>query len=512
MISSNWENSLKFGIVHFLCFSFLKISTDEFFKSNFFAARKKQSDKEKSRVLIVGAGNAGEQIIKQSKTYGGRYDSVAIVDDSPSKKERDIQGIKIVGKVADIPKVAEEYKIDLALIAIPSAKDSEISYITQSCLKSGISVKTLPNSSHVLNNTVSLGQFREIQIEDLLARNSISLETDSITDYIKEKTLLVTGAGGSIGSEICFQACKLGCQEIILVDNNEYGLYKIDLSVRENFPDTKVHSMIGDVKDFQQIKNIFEKTKPHIIFHAAAYKHVPLMEENPVDAIKTNVLGTKNVLNCSIQFSAHQFILVSTDKAVNPTNVMGTTKRIAEIVVQMTDHKSTRCNIVRFGNVLNSRGSAIPRFIEQIKKGGPVTLTHKDITRFFMSIPEAAQLLLKTASFERKNEIFILDMGRAIKIYDLVLNLIRLHGLIPEKDIKVKVTGLRPGEKLFEELLADKETTTKTPHPKIRTAMIAEEEIEIKTIDELLNYDWNTPKDKLIHKLKEIVPEFVSKL
>ncbi|MGE3609144.1 MAG: polysaccharide biosynthesis protein [Bacteriovoracaceae bacterium] len=458
--------------------------------------------------LIIGAGNAGEQIVNQLRNRNEGYKAVAIVDDNPSKFNKTICSVPVVGSVKDIPEVSEKYSISLALIAIPSATHAQISTIVQTCIDCGISVKTLPDTFHVLNDTVNLAQFRDITIDDLLTRNSIQLDTTSISNYIAKRHVLVTGAGGSIGSELSFQAAKLNCQEITLVDNNEFGLYEIDLKLRELFPTLKINSVIGDVRDFNRISSIVSQVKPHVVFHAAAYKHVPLMEHNPIEAINTNVKGTLNILKASQAADVEQFIFISTDKAVNPTNVMGTTKRLAEILIQQNSNGKTKCNIVRFGNVLNSRGSVIPRFLEQIKRGGPITVTHKDITRYFMSIPEAVQLVLKAASFERNKEIFILDMGEPVKIYEMAFNLIKLHGLVPDRDIKIEVTGLRPGEKLYEELLADAEKTTSTPESKIRAAMVSSTIVSEELVEKVLNLNWNDKKEDVVKLLKDLVPEF----
>lgn len=470
---------------------------------------KSKNHSEYIHTLVIGAGNAGEQIIRQLKKKNEGYKVLALIDDDPAKQYKTLFSIPVEGSVKDIPAVIKKHNITLALITIPSANHKQISQIVQLCLDSGVTVKTLPDTFHVLNDTVNFGQFRDINIEDLLTRKSVDLDTRSISDYISKRHVLITGAGGSIGSELSFQACKLKCQEITIVDNNEFGLYEIDLKLRELFPLIKINTFIGDVRNLSRLNSIFEKTRPQVVFHAAAYKHVPMMENNPVEAVQTNIKGSFNVLKASQNVKAEQFILISTDKAVNPTNIMGTTKRLAEIVLQLNQNSVTKTNIVRFGNVLNSRGSVIPRFLEQIKRGGPITLTHPDITRYFMSIPEAAQLVLKTSSFERHGEIFILDMGESVRIYDMAKNLIRLHGLIPDKDVEIKLTGLRPGEKLYEELLADSEKTTSTPEPKIRAAKTSELNATIEQIDEILSIDWNHSKEEIIVKLRKVVPEYV---
>ena len=421
------------------------------------------------RTLIIGSGRLAVTLIRD--IYDNEkmnYDVVGLIDDDVSRKKQSVHGVNVLGTRDDIPRICEEKRIEEIIFAIYTIDQKEKAEILDICSSTGRKVKILPGLEESLNDTGKLSTVREVRIEDLLERDSIKLENALIEQDIFDKVVMVTGGGGSIGSELCRQIIKYRPERLIILDIYENTTYELQNELEENYPNQKLDVLIASVRDKKRLNAIFEQYKPDIVFHAAAHKHVPLMEYSPMEAIKNNVFGTYNVATCAKEYGADRFVLISTDKAVNPTNVMGASKRMCEMIVQTLSRESeTDFVAVRFGNVLGSNGSVIPRFKKQIAAGGPVTVTHPEITRFFMTIPEAAQLVLQAAAYAKGGEIFVLDMGKPVKIYDLARKIIKLSGLKPDVDIKIEFTGLRPGEKLYEELLMNEEGLTKTRHSKI---------------------------------------------
>lgn len=422
-------------------------------------------------VIVLGAGTAGAMLIRELERTR-EWNVVAILDDDRTKWGLEILGCRVVGAVEQLPERLKEYEARHVIMAMPTAPKEVLQKITLMAAEAKASVFTVPGLAELMSGRVAINMMRPVKIEDLLGREPVYIDTEHVEKMITNKTVLVTGAGGSIGSELCRQISRFKPERIVLVETSEFALYLIEQWLRENHPGLMVVPLTGDVKDKVRMNEIFELWKPHLVFHAAAFKHVPLMEVgNAWQAVRNNVLGTMNVAECALKYGAERFILISTDKAVNPTNVMGATKRMAEMVCEVLHSKGskTQFNMVRFGNVLGSTGSVIPKFKDQIARGGPVTVTHPDINRYFMSIPEAAQLVLQAASMGQGGEVFVLEMGEPVKIVDLARNMIRLSGFT-EDQIRIEFTGLRPGEKLYEELLTDSEETRSTPHPKLRIA------------------------------------------
>jgi len=424
------------------------------------------------RVLIFGAGDAGAMIAKEMELHPEMsYKLIAFMDDSDEKKGKKVNGVPVLGGIEEIEAVVDSKSIDEIIIAIPSAKPAIINGIYDKCCKASCKVRILPSMSQLIDETISLQKIKDVDIEDLLGREPIMANLQDIAQYLGGKVVLVTGGGGSIGSELCRQIAAYEPKKLLMLDNYENNLYDILNELTRKHPELELVPIIANVREMQRLTEIFSEYKPNIVFHAAAHKHVPLMEDHPDEAIKNNVFGTWNVAHCADKFGAERFVLISTDKAVNPTNVMGATKRIAEMIIQSLNTKSkTEFVAVRFGNVLGSNGSVIPLFRKQIEEGGPVTVTHPDITRFFMTIPEAVQLVIQAGSMAEGGEIFVLDMGQPVKIMDLAKNLIRLSGFEPNEDIEIEITGLRPGEKLYEELLMNEEGLKATKHDKIFVA------------------------------------------
>lgn len=444
-----------------------------------------KSDTKKKRTLIVGAGDAGAMIARQLNTEHNDSElwPVAFVDDNPAKQRMQVYNLPVVGEVKDIPEVVLQQQIDHIVIAIPSLKNGELNQIIDYCNKTSAKVQMIPKIEDLMTGRVSVSNLKNVEVEDLLGREPVELDIDSIQDKVTGHTIMVTGAGGSIGSEICRQLMRFSPAKLLLVGHGEYSIYSIDMELRKKHGQTDIEivPVIGDVKDRARIFEIVEKYRPKKIFHAAAHKHVPLMEYNPHEAVKNNVIGTKNVAEAADAFGVETFVLVSTDKAVNPTNVMGATKRIAEMVVQLMNPKSdTKFVAVRFGNVLGSRGSVIPLFKKQINEGGPVTVTDPEMTRYFMTIPEASRLVIQAGTLAKGGEIFVLDMGEPVKIVDLAKNLIRLSGY-SEDEIGIEYTGIRPGEKMYEELLGEDEILPGQVYEKIyigRTVEVDEHHIK----------------------------------
>ena len=430
----------------------------------------KFSNKTKSkRILIIGAGRLAVMLLRDIwNNKELKYDVVGLIDDDSAKLKTQICGAKVLGTRDDIIKICKERNIEEIIFAIYTIQPKQKAEILDICSKTDCKVKILPGIEAALYGTKQLNQVREIEIEDLLEREPIILNNGLIENDIRDKVVLVTGGGGSIGSELCRQISKYNPKTLIIFDIYENNAFEIQNELLDNFPNQDTKVLIGSVRDKKRLESLFDRFHPDIVFHAAAHKHVPLMEYSPGEAIKNNVFGTYNTARCAEKYGTRRFVLISTDKAVNPTNVMGASKRLCEMVVQtLNKNGKTEFVAVRFGNVLGSNGSVIPTFKKQIANGGPVTVTHPEITRFFMTIPEAAQLVLQAASYARGGEIFILDMGQPVKIYDLAQKMISLSGLVPNKDIKIEFSGLRPGEKLYEELLMNEEGLKKTEHNKI---------------------------------------------
>lgn len=427
------------------------------------------SKKKSKRVLIIGAGLAGAMVIKELKNHEELNSKpIGLIDDDEGKLGKVINGVPVLGDRYHIRKVVEKKKIDEIIIAIPSAPKGEIREIVEECSKTKCKLKIVPGMFELIDGKVSINEIREVDIEDLLGREAVKTDLDEMSMYLKHKTVLVTGGGGSIGSELCRQIATFSPRKLLILDIYENNAYDIQNELIRNHPELNLEVLIASIRDRKRMEEIFARYKPEAVFHAAAHKHVPLMEANPQEAIKNNVFGTLNVAECADIFGAEKFVLISTDKAVNPTNIMGATKRIAETIVQAMSKKSnTEFVAVRFGNVLGSNGSVIPLFKKQIAEGGPVTVTHPEVTRYFMTIPEAVQLVIQAGAMAKGGEIFVLDMGEPVKILDLAENLIRLSGFEPYKDIDIEIVGLRPGEKLYEELLMNEEGLTETKHHKI---------------------------------------------
>lgn len=423
----------------------------------------------KTRILIVGAGEAANTLVREIESNENmNFQVVGLTDDNIHKKNQIICGVRVLGTISEVPALSQKYDVEQILIAIPSLAPKRRREILEICSTTECRVKIIPGYESLVDGKVDMKDVRNVQIEDLLGREPVVLDNKEISEYITDKVIFVTGGGGSIGSELCRQIMKFRPKKLVIIDIYENNAYEIQMELNRLYPDNKPDVLIASVREMNRLETIFEKYRPYIVFHAAAHKHVPLMEDSPGEAVKNNVFGTYNVAKCADKYGVHRFVMISTDKAVNPTNVMGATKRMCEMIVQcMQQISKTEFVAVRFGNVLGSNGSVIPLFKHQIETGGPVTVTHRDITRFFMTIPEAAQLVLQAASYANGGEIFVLDMGESVKIYDLAVNLIKLSGYKPDVDIKIEFTGLRPGEKLYEELLMNEEGLKNTKHSKI---------------------------------------------
>ena len=421
--------------------------------------RTASKDPEKKNTMVIGAGAAGNAIIKEieSSTYVNLR-VMCVIDDDPGCHKKLLRGVPIVGDRTCIQDAVDAYHIEEIIIAIPSASKSKIREILEICKETGCKLQLVPGIYQLINGDVSVSSLRQVQIEDLLGRDPIEVNVDAILGYVKNKVVMVTGGGGSIGSELCRQIAGHGAKQLIIVDIYENNAYDIQQEIKVKHPDLDLVVLIASVRNTARMQTIFKTYRPEIVYHAAAHKHVPLMEDSPIEAIKNNVFGTLKTASAAGEYGTKKFVLISTDKAVNPTNIMGASKRICEMIIQQLNQKyATEFVAVRFGNVLGSNGSVIPLFKKQIEQGGPVTVTHKDIIRYFMTIPEAVSLVLQAGAYAKGGEIFILDMGEPVRIYDLAENLIKLSGYTPGEDIEIKITGLRPGEKLYEELLMSEE-------------------------------------------------------
>lgn len=475
---------------------------------------KRYGEVSESRILIVGAGTSGSIILKEIETSQFAHGRVAcFVDDDKNKIGKFLNGVPIAGNRYDIPQLVEKYKVDKIYVAAPSAPAKEIKKILEICRETNCQLKILPGIFQLLNGDVSVSKLREVQIEDLLGRDPIRVNLDEIMGYVSNKVILVTGGGGSIGSELCRQIASHNPKQLIIVDIYENNAYDIQQELRRTYPELDLVVLIGSVRNTHRINSIFEQYRPQIVYHAAAHKHVPLMEDSPNEAVKNNVFGTYKTAKAASRYGVERFVLISTDKAVNPTNIMGASKRMCEMVIQMLNKESkTDFVAVRFGNVLGSNGSVIPLFKKQIAEGGPVTVTHPDIIRYFMTIPEAVSLVLQAGSYAKGGEIFVLDMGEPVKILDLAKNLIRLSGYVPNEDIMIEFTGLRPGEKLYEELLMDEEGLLDTPNKQIHIGrpIDFDEELFKKQLDELYE-EANGDEIDIKAAVQKIVPTYIRK-
>jgi len=466
------------------------------------------------RMLIVGAGDAGESLLREAlRSMKDRVQAVGFLDDNPAKQKMLIHGIPVLGTVDDAQAVLEQQAIAEVVIATPAATGKQMRRILDAVRKPGIVVRTVPSMEHLIDGRVTINQLREVNIEDLLGRDPVQLDTRQISDMIRHEVVLVTGAGGSIGSELCRQVARFQPRTIVLLEQAENALYQIHRELSRRYPDTDILPRIADITDRARLEAVFRETSPGLVLHAAAHKHVPMMEWNPTEAVKNNIGGTRNLADLAHELRCKRFVMISTDKAVNPTSVMGCTKRVAELYVQAQAERSkTRFATVRFGNVLGSNGSVIPLFREQIAKGGPVTVTHPDMQRYFMTIPEASQLVLQAGAMAENAEVYVLDMGEPVRIVTLAEDLIRLSGLEPGVDIEVTFTGARPGEKLFEELSMDAENAEKTTHSKIYIGKGAPRSIQTisQQVAELLGpVDGQSPTE-VRAALRTVVPEFRS--
>ncbi len=479
----------------------------------YFSSLKRSSFNKKKgkRVLVVGGGAAGalfiNELINSDKT---NLYPVCILDDDKKKLGLIINGVKVVGEIKDVKTFADKYDVDEIVIAMPSVSKAVRSKIISVCQESGRKIMTVPGLYEIAEGKVSVSSIKEVSIADLLGREQVKVNIDEIIGYIENKTVLVTGGGGSIGSELCRQIAAHNPKQLIIFDIYENNAYDIQQELIKKYPELNLLVLIGSVRDSKKVNNVFKEYKPDIVFHAAAHKHVPLMETSPNEAVKNNVSGTYKVADAAGRFGAEKFILISTDKAVNPTNIMGATKRICEMIVQTMDKKyETEYVAVRFGNVLGSNGSVIPLFKKQIQEGGPVTVTDKDIVRYFMTIPEAVSLVLQAGAYAKGGEIFVLDMGEPVRIYDLAVNLIKLSGLEPYKDIDIKITGLRPGEKLYEERLMEEEGLSKTANDMISIGkpLQIDEKNLFEKIQQLYVEAYNET-DKMKELVHELVPTY----
>ncbi len=463
--------------------------------------------------LIIGAGNAGEALLREIQRMPvAEYDVVGFIDDSPAKQNISIHEVPVLGTVDQLPEICKKYGIEEIAIAMPSASHQQLRHVVQVCEGTKIRFRTVPSITDIASGKFKVSQIRDVEINDLLGREVVQLDLDLIEAFAKDKTILVTGAGGSIGSEMCRQLCLFEPKLLLLIEQVENPLFFIERELRDKFPQLNIKAIICNITDKVRVEEIFGRYKPQVVIHAAAHKHVPLMELNPGEAIKNNIIGTQTVADASDKYGALNFVMISTDKAVNPTSLMGSSKRIAEMYIQNLNIKSkTHFITVRFGNVLGSNGSVVPIFKEQIARGGPVTVTDPEMKRYFMTIPEASQLVLQAATMGQGGEIFVLDMGEPVKIVDLAKELITLSGFKPGEDIKIEFTGLRPGEKLFEELSIKGENMVQTRHPKIAVwKNIPTDGDRLRSgIQELAAVAQTQDHERIVRKVKELVPEYI---
>ncbi len=478
--------------------------------------QKARKSPESRNVIIIGAGDAGVMVAGELKKHQGQLGTrvVGFVDDDRYKQKQVIKGIPVLGGRQDIPRLVEKKGIHEIIFAIPSAPYGTLRHFVDLCANLRVKMKTVPGIYEILDGKVNLTHLKEVEIEDLLRRPPVEVDVQSISGYLANKTVLVTGAGGSIGSELCRQVALMGPKKLLLLDHDEDGVFHVNREMETKYPDLKIYPLVRDVQDRSSLEKVFVSFRPDVIFHAAAYKHVPLMEFNAEEAVHNNIMGSKNLMDLAEEYGAGRFVFISTDKAVNPSSVMGATKRVVEIYLQQRARQNGACTFcaVRFGNVLGSRGSVVNLFREQITAGGPVTVTHEEMTRYFMTIPEAVQLVIQAGALGDRGEIFVLDMGDPVKIVDLARDMIYLSGLQPGRDIQIDFTGIRPGEKLYEELFNDREDFLRTRHERIFIApdtLDHDEEIraELQVLGQRLEVDL-----RLLLGLKEMKPGSVRQL
>ena len=525
-----WVLFLIDGFYNFALIGFTKFSAQIFQRDKAAIHRRSQKNKEAielhsgsqasmqkqpTKVLIVGAGETGIGVLRALRNHPEKgYVPVGFIDDAPHKVDRSVAGLEVLGTTRDLTYIARKREIDEVVIAIPSAPGGKIRDIIRQCEYRGCQFKIVPNIHAILEGRASVSQIREVRFEDLLNRSTSQMDLAEVSKYLSGKRVMVTGAGGSIGSELCRQVAKLDPELLILFGRGENSLYHTDIELRESEPYLNRALVIGDIRDNAKVSQVTRKYRPDIIFHAAAHKHVKFMENHPDEAVKNNILGTQNLINAAIEHEVEAFILVSSDKAVNPTSVYGASKRVTEKLVQCKAKQNrTRFIAVRFGNVIGSRASVIPNFKRQIAKGGPVTVTHREATRYFMTIPEAVQLLIQAGAMGNDGEILMLDMGDPIKILDLAQDLIRLSGLEVDTDIKIEFTGLEPGEKLYEELLTPQEGVTATKHQRIFVAQLEQikERQLLSQIEELSQLADALDSEGIVSKFQELVPTYQPK-
>lgn len=506
---------LRVVIIHFFFSLFLLVFSRLLIKAGFSYISNIKNKVKASKVVIFGAGQSGLQTLgslKQNKSLG--YKVVGFFDDNLNKVNKTLEGIMVYHSDDLSPDLLHKLEAEVAIIAVQKISNTKKSALIDKFLSANLEVKVVPPAEKWLDGNIDLKQIKNVRIEDLLERDPISLDSEHVKRELLGKTIFITGAAGSIGSEICRQVIQYQPRFIIAFDQAESALYDLEFELNRKGYQGKFKAIIGDVNKTSRVRFLFEKYRPEVVFHAAAYKHVPLMEGNPFEAIWVNVMGTKQIADFAVEFKCEKFVMVSTDKAVNPTNVMGATKRLAEMYTQGLNAQQPHCRFVttRFGNVLGSNGSVIPVFKKQIENGGPLTVTHEEITRYFMTIPEACELVLEAGAMGRGGEIYVFDMGESVKIIDLARKMIKLSGLRLGVDIEIQVTGLRPGEKLYEELLSNEENTIKTHHPKIMVAKV--QDVHFDEIQGGINYITEIHKEatdlELVKVLKTLVPEFIS--
>ena len=467
----------------------------------------------RSRTLVVGAGEVGQSVLRASQAAAAKFEVIGFVDDAPQKTGSLLNGVYVYGQISDLPKIARELAVTDVVIAIANAKGTLVRSIVEMAASVGATTRTVPSLNDLVSGRVQVSQLRPVEIEDLLRRDAISTDLSGVRSVVTGQVVLVTGAGGSIGSEICRQVAALEPSLLVLIDHSENQIFEISNELRELFPQIALASIIADIRDADRITGVFQQYRPHAVFHAAAHKHVPLMEENVIEAVTNNVLGTRNVVDAAAEASTSHFVLISTDKAVRPTSIMGATKRLAEVIVRRAAARTGKHYVaVRFGNVLGSRGSVVPIFLAQIKRGGPVTVTHPEMRRYFMTIPEVVQLVLQAGALGDGGELFVLDMGEPVRIADLARDLIRLSGYEEGTDIELRFTGLRPGEKLYEEVLFGHEDVRETAHPKIIRALAEVPDTGLEArVDELVRAAQVQRMDasRLRRMVVELVPDFM---
>jgi FlaA1/EpsC-like NDP-sugar epimerase len=483
----------------------------------FSSRTREESRRPRKRLLIIGAGNSGEKMLREIQENSRlNYEVAGFLDDNPGKKGMRIHGVPVLGSVSRIMQLAYNDEMDEILIAMPSAPAQEMRRIVQLCDATGLKCRTTPALGELIDGKVSIKTVREVSFEDLVVRDEVKLDQEEIAHILRQKRVLVTGAGGSVGSELIRQICRFRPLAVGLLEMNELNLYRMEMECRQRFPYVKVYNFLVDIRRREALDRTFREFRPHVVFHAAAYKHVPIQERYPWEAVYNNVIGSRNLVAASLEGRVERFVLVSSDKAVRPANVMGATKRLAEMMIEGYNGNSrTRFMAVRFGNVLGSSGSVIPLFQDQIARGGPVTVTHPDMTRYFMSVSEAAQLILQAGAMGKGGEIFILDMGKPVRILDMARDLIRLHGYEPEVDIPIQYIGLRPGEKLHEELITEGEGIVNTAHKKImvlRGNQPWEPGPLNEQVDDLLSITRNYDCPSIKKKLQELIPDYTPQL